>query len=257
MDKPDFLYGHESLGHRPNVRVELKRVRRDPLEKLLSAIDPDPIRIVSNDTTRYRDAYYFYYLSLDRYLREMSIAARFSVAGLRHVRKYSSTERKLAVQYRQVAPFLEYDLINCLLHGRILLDRVAALSRSFIQGKHLSSFTSFSDHKKFFMKLTQPYGAHEAYAEYIRNETSWFEMPLKEVRDKFLVHSSPKHMRFLGYASGSDYELLLNILLPDSADPAKPLAKVKMITISPLRLSYDIERFLKWFCKYGIAQPAR
>jgi hypothetical protein len=227
-------------------------VRHDPLREFLRATSPEP-DIVSNDVTRYTEAYYFYYLSLDRYFRAMSIAARYSASGLRHVRRYTTNnERKLAEKYRKVSPFLEYDLSNCIIHSRILIDRVAALSRFFLAGECLPSFTSFSDHKKFFMKLKKQYGAHEAYAEYIRTNTDWFDMPLKAVRDKFMVHPSPKHMRFLGYPSGSDYELLLNIMLPDDEKAEKPFANVKLILVSPLRLSYDVEGFLRWFCGYGL-----
>jgi hypothetical protein len=251
MGQQQFILGNEPLGCRPNVRSELARLRQEPLHELLAAIDSGTPTIESNDQSRYQEAYWFYYLSLDRYLHGVSVAARYS-KGPRWTNKYTPSERKLAEQYRRVAPFLEYDLVNCLLHTRILLDRVAGLSRSFLEGQRLPSFTSFNDHKKFFVKLTQPYGGHEEYAEYIRTGTDWFDMPLREVRDKFVVHASPKHMRFLGYPNGG-YELHLNIMLPDSDDPQKPFARVRMITVNPLRLSYDIEAFLKWFARYGLA----
>ena len=167
-------------------------------------------------------------------------------------RKYSASQQRLAEQRKQVAPFLEYDLVNCVIHTRILLDRVAALSRSFLTGQRLPSFTSFSDHKKFFTKLRVPYETHEAYAEYIRNRTDWFDMPLKEVRDKFVAHSSPKHWRFLGYPNGG-YELDLNVVLPASESGDKTSANTRMIRVNALRLSYDVEAFLKWFCDYGLA----
>jgi hypothetical protein len=77
-------------------------------------------------------------------------------------------------------------------------------------------------------------------------------MPIKAVRDKFAIHSAPKHMRFLGYPSDG-YELDLNIMLPDAPDGEKPFfSKVKMIRINVLRMSYDIETFLKWFNDYGL-----
>jgi hypothetical protein len=83
-------------------------------------------------------------------------------------------------------------------------------------------------------------------------------MPLKEVRDKFVVHAAPKHMRFLGYRYPSgEYELDLNILLPVGDDPEKPLAKTNWITVNALRLSYDIESFLIWFCQYSLAALKR
>ena len=257
MSEPDFIFGHKPLRRRPNVREELQRLRRDPLEKLLAVIEPTPNNFLNSKTSRYRKAYYFYYLSMDRYLHGMSVAARYSVGDLKHIHKYRPSQRRLAKRYRAVSPFLEYDLANCLLHSRVLLDHIAGLSRFFLHGKHLPSFASFSKHKKFFLRLGKPFGQDEAYASYIRDETPWFDMPIKEVRDKFVVHSSPKHMSFLGYPSGSDYELLLNIMLPDSENLDKPFGKLKMIMVSPLRLSHDLQTFLDWFCSYGLAAISR
>jgi len=77
-------------------------------------------------------------------------------------------------------------------------------------------------------------------------------MPLKEVRDKFVVHSSPKHARFLVYPDGG-YELDLNILVPASESGEKTSVNMRMIRVSALRLSHDVEAFLKWFCDYGLA----
>jgi hypothetical protein len=257
MNKSELVFGHDPVGRRPNVRKELLRLRRDPLEQMLSFVSPSAPSIFSNERTRYQAAYEFYYLSLARYLREMSVAARYAkgpqwVHRSGGTRKYSASQRRLAEQRNQVVPFLEHDLVNCVIHARILLDRVAALSRSFLTGQRLPSFTSFSDHKKFFTKLKMPYGAHEAYAEYIRNRTNWFEMPLKEVRDKFVVHSSPKHMRFLTYPDGG-YELDLNIILPASESCEKTSANMRVIRVNALRLSYDLEGFLNWFSDYGLA----
>ena len=250
--KSNFIFGNEPLGRRPNVRAELARIRRDPLQELLAVVGSGEPKLLSDDQSSYEEAFRFYYLSLYRYLHGVSVNARYE-KGPRWVRKYAVHERKLAQQYRRAAPFLAYDLVNCLLHSRILLDRVVALSRHFLHGQRLPSFTSFNDHKKFFMKLVQPYGEHEEYAEFIRKHTDWFDMPLKEVRDKFVVHSSPKHMRALGYPVPNEYELHLNIMLPDSNNAENPFAKMKIITVNPLRLSYDIESFLKWFCGYGLA----
>lgn len=250
MNKAEYIVGHDPIGRRPNIRAELERIGRDPLHDLLHAVGFESPVIVSDDRTRYQDAYTFYYLAMDRYLHAMSVAARYS-NGPRWRNRYSTSDRKLAAQYRRLAPFLEFDLANCLLHSRILLDRVVGLSRYFLNGKNLPSFTSFSDHKKFFAKLVKPYGDHEKYAEFIRSNTDWFDMPLKAVRDKFVVHASPKHMSFLGYPGGSTYELDLTIML-DGEGATKPFGNAKVIKVSPLRLSHDVESFLNWFCQYGV-----
>jgi len=256
MTKSDFMLGHEPLEQRPNIRKELARIRMDPLNPLLKALGYERTNIVSNDFSRYVDAYWFYYLSMDRYLREMSIAARYS-RGPYWVRKsggkqrYTASQRRLAKEYSATAKFLEFDLTNCLIHTRILLDRSISISRRFLFFKCLPSFSSFSNHKKFFVNLSEPFGDHEKYAEYIRNNTDWFDMPIKALRDKFVVHSSPRHMRFLGYPFGG-FELDLNIILPDSDDNEKKFSRVKVIRLNVLRMSYDIEQFLKWFNEYGL-----
>jgi hypothetical protein len=255
MTKFNFLLGHEPLQQRPNIRKELARIRQDPLVQLLKVLGYEGMHVVSNELARYVDAYWFYYFSMDRYLYEMSIAARYS-KGPRRVResggkqRYTDSQRKLAKQYNAIAKFLEFDLTNCLIHTRILLDRTIALSKRFLFFKRLPSFSSFNDHKKFFARLSEPFGEHEEYAEYIRNNTNWFDMPIKMVRDKFIVHCAPKHMRFLGYPSDG-YELDLNIILPDVGNGEKP-PKAKVIRVNVLRMSYDIEEFLKWFNEYGL-----
>jgi len=256
MTRFDFVLGHEPFEKRLNMRKELARIGEDPLIRLLKALGYDGIHAFSNELSRYVDAYWFYYLSMDRYLREMSIAARYS-KGPKWVhksggrQKYTDSQRKLAKEYNAIAKFLEFDLTNCLIHTRILLDRTIALSRRFLSFKRLPSFSSFSNHKKFFARMSEPFGVHEEYAEYIRKNTDWFDMPIKVVRDKFVVHSAPKHMRFLGYPSGG-YELDMNIIVPDAGDVEKPLSKVKMIRVNILRMSYDTEGFLKWFNEYGL-----
>lgn len=256
MSDHDFLLGHKPLDIRPNIRKELARIRQNPLEPLLNALGYDGIHIVSDDLTRYVEAYWFYFLSLDRYLREMSIAARYT-RGPKWIRrsggtqKYTESDRKIANGYKAIAKFLEYDLVNCLIHTRILLDRTIAISRRFLAFTHLPSFTSFNEHKKFFSKLIGPFGKQDEYAEYIRTNTDWFEMPIKAVRDKFVVHSSPKHMRFLGYPWGG-YELDLNIIIPNAPEGDKLFSNVKVIRINALRMSYDIDVFLQWFNDYGI-----
>lgn len=78
MEARNFIVGHDPIGRRPSIRAELMRLRRDPLEKLLEVIDRDRTDLLSNPRARYQQAYWFYYLSLRRFLSEMSVAARYS-----------------------------------------------------------------------------------------------------------------------------------------------------------------------------------
>ncbi|MBA5639462.1 hypothetical protein H3H37_20575 [Duganella sp. LX20W] len=251
----DFPLGHRSLGKRPNVRSEVSRVKRDPLEPWFTAMEFDLDPVISTDVSRYRDAYSLYYLSVRRFLTNMSIVTRYMSSAhyaRKYRQKYSPSQRAIAEKYREVAPYTELEIINCLIHARILLDRVTSLSSHFLQVGNRPSFKSFNDHKKFFKRLTAPYGDHEPYAERIRNGTDWFEMPLKAVRDDFIVHSAPKHMRFV--ALPNDFEVELMILRAEGVPPEKPLAKSTPITVSVLRMSHDIEDFLRWYCNYAVSK---
>ncbi|MRW88402.1 hypothetical protein GJ699_00190 [Duganella sp. FT80W] len=255
----NFPLGHRPLGKRPNVRREASRVKRNPLEPWFTAMQFDLDPVASSDVSRYLDAYKLYYLSVRRYLTNMSIVARYMSSAYyarKYRRKYSPPEKAIAEKYREVAPYTELEIINCLIHARILLDRVTSLSSHFLRVGNRPSFKSFNDHKRFFKKLTAPYGDHEPYAEHIRDETAWFEMPLKAVRDDFVVHSAPKHMRFV--ALPNDFEVELLILRADGIPPEKPFANATPIRVNILRMSYDIEKFLQWYCNYAISkQPSK
>jgi len=258
VSKPDWILGNEPVSEKLNVRAELKRFRENPVLPLVRIIETlsgeNPPRILENELSRYLEAYEFYYLSLERFIPEMSLALRWD-RGPRWVRgrgrKYTPAQRKLADRYHAVKKFIAYDFFNCLLYARILLDRLTPLSRHFLDSidGRLPSFTSFSKHRQFFRRLKSPYGKHEEYATYIRENTDWFDMPLKAVRDKHVVHSGPQHMKVFGYVAGYEHDLTLTLLVPeDSSD----LSRMQPISVSIRRLARDIDEFLKWFCAYGL-----
>jgi hypothetical protein len=253
MQNAEWYPGHKSLISTINVKKELQRFKRDPMDPFLNALGQSIEYVVlENEFSLYRETYQFYYLCLDRFLNEMSIAVRWR-NGPYWVRKeggkYTPSQRALAQKYNQIARFLELDFFNCLLYARMLLDRTIVLSRYFLKGKNLPSFTSFNDHKKFFQRQSDAYGKHEEYASYIRNNTDWFDIQLKLVRDKFLVHSGLKHMRVFGYL---DHEFGLAIVIPGTPDADKTLAQLRSVIVSISQLSHDIEQFLTWFSQYGI-----
>lgn len=256
----DWLFGHAPLSKRINVRETLRGLSRDPLAGFLEAIGAETrVIVVQSDASRYMETYQNYYLSLRRFLPAMSVAARWSRGPYYKVKyggKYTPAERRLADAFNNVAPYLYLDFYNCLLWGRILLDRVTALARHFLTEPDRPSFTSFADHKKFFLKRQTPYGEHEAYAKYMREKTAWFEMPLKTVRDHYVVHSSPKHQRFFGYPGGN-HELQLILITPAGDDPEKAFARVREITVGIPQMAAEIQTFLAWFARYGTRASAR
>jgi len=255
MPKPDWIKGNNPIEKRINIAAELKRLASDPLSPLLVKIRKEykpGSFLFSDDISRYSDAYYFYYLSLERFLPPLGYAVRWE-KGLRYIKgrgkKFTPSQKKLSEKYHATRRYLGYDFFNVLLHARILMDRIAGISRIFINNKNLPSFTSFSDHKKFFQKLPQPYGEHEEYARYIRENTTWFEMPLKEARDHFLVHQGPSHMLNFGYRD-EEWDIFVHIMIPKNRDNLAEGSE--NIFISVPQLARDIEVFLHWFNTYGL-----
>lgn len=258
MNNEKWFRGYKALGKRLNISLELKKFRKDPMESFLGFLGKEQeFTLFANDIYRYREAHYFFYLSLTRFLPEMSIAVRWSNGPYwvwKSRGKYSESQRKLANKYNAISKYLQYDFFNCILHFRILMDKTICLSRYFITNNELPGFISFNKHKKFFENLkknNEKYGQFEDYASYIREKTDWFDTPLKMIRDKCLVHAGPKHMRILGYP-GMGHELSLAVILPVGDEEEKSLSKVNVISVSIPQLANDIQKFLIWFSNYGI-----
>ncbi|TWI43002.1 hypothetical protein IP92_05336 [Pseudoduganella flava] len=73
----NFPLGHRPLGKRPNVRKEVARIRRNPLEPWFERLGHDSDPILSTHISRYRDAYQLYFLSTRRFLTNTSVVARY------------------------------------------------------------------------------------------------------------------------------------------------------------------------------------
>lgn len=253
----DRVSGHEPLPQRINVRNEIRRLAQDPMRQFLDTVQPERTVMIQNAAVRYEEAYRCFYLSVKRYLPAMSLAIRWHNGprwALRYGDKYTPSERKVADRYNEVAPYLDLDFYACLLWARILLDRTISLSRYFIEEPERPSFTSFNQHRRFFLRQSMPYGRHEAYAAYFREETGWFEEPLKLVRDKFVVHASPAHGKFLAFP-GPGNELSLTIFIAE--DSEKPLDKVRLLQIGIPQLAREVHEFLSWYADYAQAALKR
>ena len=247
----NFVFGNIHNQKRLNIKKELKRIETNPILPLLRKINKEG-SIFRDELSRQDEAYNFYRLSLARFLKHLSISIRFH-QGPAYKRKYrerlTSRETKLARAFDESSKFTELDFYNCLFYSRILIDRTTALARHFLSEKNKPSFTSFADQKKFFKKQKFPYGLHEEYAQYVRGQTDWFDFPLKAIRDKFLVHSGPRHMQHFGFPNGDMTDLCLIYVVPNN--PNSDLSRVEMVSVSLVTLSRDLEVFLKWFAAYG------
>jgi hypothetical protein len=258
MNNKKWFHGYQGLEKRLNIRLELKKFQKDPMSPFIRLLGKERFSFFADDVYRYFETYYFFYLSLTRFLPEMSIALRWRNGPYytwKAKSKYSESERKLANKYNTISKYLDYDLFNCILYSRMLMDRAIGLSRYFITNTELPSFTSFDKHKRFFIKLkknNKKYGRFEGYASYIREKTDWFDIPLKIVRDKYIVHTGPKHIRFFGYP-GMGHELHFTVVLPDEDEKGKSSKKFDCISVSIPQLANDIRMFLIWFSNYGIS----
>ena len=220
---------------------------------MLGLINDTSAEFTNGDIGRYLQAYSWYILCLSRVFKHISLSRRVE-AGLRHYprnARYSSYQKELSSKYREFNQYIELDYQNLIIHSCILLDRVITLSRRFIIGGNLPSFTSFNKHKQFLKKNPNALNVdHNEYLQHMTLKTDWFEIPLKVLRDKFLMHSSEKHMSFLGWGE-SNWDLEMVTIISAGKNQEKLFKKVKAINFTPRRLARDIESFLHWFSNYA------
>ncbi len=249
---PDTVVGHKPVIETLNVKKEIRRFSKDPLEILLDNIQDMSPSFIIDDVGRYRQAYSWYKLCLKRCLEHISIARRIDSAVRYHPRnkKYTQRHKQIVERYKIIGPYLELDYQNLIIHTCILLDRTIGLSRRFLKAKNLPSFTSFNKHLTFFKRN---HGVLEEYNEYEKNIIkcrNWYEVPVKVLRDKYLMHSSEKHMPFFSWGE-SLWDLDMLTVIPARLGQEKIFQKVKVISFSARRLARDLEQFLKWFSTYG------
>jgi len=155
-------------------------------------------------------------------------------------------------------PYMELDYQCLIIYACILLDRTIAISRRFLKGGNLPSFTSFFKHKNYL--TTKPDVLMKQHAEYVRlitEGTDWFEVPLKVLRDKFLMHAAERHVTWFGWANGNEWDLIMTTMIAQHPRQSNPLGYGKWITFSPRRLARDMDSFLTAFSTYAQMQMGR
>lgn len=249
--KHDFLFGNDYNKKRLNIKSEFKKLEKNPLLSVLKKINSEEISIFRDDLSRQDESYKHYFLTLERCLKHTSISIRYHNSAYykrKNRQRLTPAEKKIAIAYDKSARYFELDFFNNLIHARILLDRIVFISRFFLKDGYVPSFTSFNDHKKFFRKNSVI--NHDEYANYIKNNTDWFDFPLKAIRDKFITHASPKHVMHFGFPGVKNTDLCLMIVLADN--PEGDLRKVKIINVSLVTLYRDIHKFMDWYASYLI-----
>ena len=244
--------GDDPLVTRLNLRKELALLRRDPLGPVLDLLRDDEAIVLHHDAGRYVQAFEFFALSAEQCLRNISVGTRYhrevkpSLGGARCL---TFRQRRLSSAFSARVRYFRLDLVNLLLHSRILLDRTVSFSRCFLTGPRLPSFVSFSENKKFFAKHPDAFkGIHDNYARHLAEHTSWFNMPVKAVRDKIVVHAGPPHFQFVTYPSDHDMGLFLVL---DGRQPWTDYPHASTVRFSARRLIDNVLSFLNWYSEYA------
>ena len=248
----DMFVGHKPIKDSLNFRIESQRFGKDPMKNLIKAIWNEDASFLLGDIQRYLQAYSWYSLCLKRCLEHISVARRGN-AGLRYHPKngkYSKHQKQIAHKRNTISPYLELDYQNLIIHACILLDRTITISRRFISGKSLPSFTSFNKHMVFLSKNPGALGNdHKDYEDELISSLKWYRIPIKVLRDKYLMHSSEKHMAFFGWGE-SNWDLELITVVSAKSNQIFSFEGAKWICFTPRQLARDIESFLSWFSKY-------
>jgi hypothetical protein len=232
-----------------DINQILKNIKKNPLDSLIKNLSKkDKESILRSDVQLFEEQYSFYFLTCKRLLKEMSLGRRFRNGlyyALKYRSAYSENDKKLAKKFHETKYYFDVDFANFLIHSRILMDRTISLSKYFLSGKNLPSFDSFNKHKKFFLKHENiPYDGNEEYANYVRENTGWFDDILKFARDDVVVHAKRGWMKHFGLADFGAREINMYIIIPDKE---KKLAKVEFKSISVIELIKEVGAFLHFF----------
>lgn len=133
-------------------------------------------------------------------------------------------------EYNAMLEQLRLDIETYIIYSRALMDKIALTAWLVIRDAQLSH-RSFSDQKDWLKKpVNIPYMKNESYASLVRDRTNWFNIGLKFVRDKFVVHAFP---RMLSYKVDAIGNIQINLMeLAGSKEDAELLAEIKRRYIS-------------------------
>ena len=230
---------------------ELKLLHVDEFESLLSILPGCSSPILVGDVDRCFEAYLLYALSAERYLRELKILLKYqSGAGfkLKSTAKFSDKESKTAKEYHKIKKYIKLDLTNTIIRARILLDKIAVLSRYLADTPDQWPVRSFADQCKKFKSDGHSFNKEDPYVKYICKETGWFEIPLKLIRDDYIVHRSKPHLAHDGLHWGENNQFTDLIFVVMNHELNGEYAHV---IFSIRRLIRNLHEFLTWFSGYG------
>jgi hypothetical protein len=246
------------LGHLPVnesliLKKELKFLHIYEFDSLLSLLPGCKNSLHIGDVDRCFEAYHLYALSAERYLRELKIVLKYrSGAGFKLESRtpFTDGERKIAKEYHKIKKYIKLDFTDTIIRARILLDKIAVLSRYFVDSPDQWPVRSFADQCKKFKADNHSFNKDDQYVKHVSTETEWFEIPLKLIRDDYIVHRSQPHIAFDGLHWGENNKFTdLNFIVLNHEEKGKGMQSHVIISIR--RLIRDIYKFLNWFAVYG------
>lgn len=136
---------------------------------------------------------------------------------------FSREQNEIMSQHSYAMLILHLDIEDYFIHSRILLDLLARIIHGFLQRPRYIESKSFYALKKSILKNYESMKKNfEEYADYIKNNTHWFEINLKEPRDHLIVHNTGKMPVYrLSKKTGFTIE---RITFPPNTESKKKLA---------------------------------
>ena len=116
--------------------------------------------------------------------------------------------------------YIRLDFTDTIIRARILLDKVAVLSRYFVDAPDQWPVRSFADQCKKFKTDGHSFNKEDPYVKHVSLETDWFEIPLKLIRDDYIVHRSRPHLALDGLHWGENNQFTdLNFIVMNHCCP--------------------------------------
>lgn len=150
--------------------------------------------------------YFNFYSCLERLLTEASLSRRHERIywKIRYHEKLTERELLFSKKCNEKCKYITLDYENFILHTKIYFDGMAYITKFFFNFEKKPSNKSFSEHRKFFLRDENIPYYDEVYASKIRNDLAWWDIFIKFIRDKLIIHRTMKHLKSITYQGAGD-----------------------------------------------------
>jgi len=175
----------------------------DPISKLIKGLNgkiPEKIRQIKIAYRGYMYTFHFIPIIFKRihedyeqFYEAKRIEAEIMDSNA-EPRALSTKEQAILQNGTEKELCLYLDIEDFFLHANILMYKASRIACLLLG---IQPHRSFHKHREFFVK-NPSFLKYDKYAEYIRNNTGWFETELKYTRDYLVVHGEP-YMWFISF----------------------------------------------------------